>query len=433
MPFSMRSARSCLLPGDSPQKSHPHRSTPHRFTALLGLLMVGLGCGGSALLEEASSGNALGRAALAGEEPTCVTFQRGSSGAVADAKISHRQPDKNFGQEPVASASQINGHLEQVLLRFDTQSIPTQATVTSAALTVWQVNSGRPTALRAHAITGPWAEDSVTWRGFGAAYDAGVAASVESSGPSQSAARTLDVTALVSAWVGEPSGNRGLLLEQAEGKTLIDTSESPHADRRPRLEVCYTELPDGTVPSGTSLLLQVVDPAGNPIRAAISSQEAVFPTDSSGHYLFEDLRPGRFFARVDALGYTSATAVVELNEGAHMGYQVKLLPQGQRFSVPAEQGGSARTEQVRVTLPPGAIVDALGRPVTGTVEVSIAPLDPTTQLALMPGPLEGTTVASETAANMISPNDHDTTVRATRAIGTSPVSGERRGRWAPLR
>ncbi|WP_398577122.1 kelch repeat-containing protein [Stigmatella hybrida] len=143
-------------------------------------------------------------------------------------------------------------------------------------------------------------------------------------------------------------------------------------------------------PSGTSLFLQVVDAAGNPIPgAAISTRGAVFPVDSSGHLLLENLSPGRFMARVDALGFTSSTAVVELLEGAHVGAQVKLLLRPPPISFQAEQGGIVQTEQVRVTIPPDAVVDALGQPVSGTVHVTINPIDPTVQLSAMPGPLEG--------------------------------------------
>ncbi|MBN1207018.1 MAG: hypothetical protein JXB05_19190 [Myxococcaceae bacterium] len=150
-----------------------------------------------------------------------------------------------------------------------------------------------------------------------------------------------------------------------------------------------------TEPEGTSLLLQVVDTAGAPIpTAAISSQDAVFPTDGSGHILFENLPAGRFLARVDALGFSSATAVVDLQAGAHAGAQVKLHRLADPIPFQAEQGGVIQTEQVRVTIPPSAVVDMLGRPVTGTVQVTIAPIDPTTQLATMPGPLEGITSSS---------------------------------------
>ena len=343
------------------------------FVTLLGLWALGgAGCAGTSTDEE--SGPTLGVSARAVQTAdTCVAFQRGSGGDVADAKLSNRQPDKRFGDDPVASVSSVNGHQEHLLLRFDTGSIPRHATVTSATLSLWQTN-GRPASLRAHAVTRPWDEATVTWNGFGSAAESGV----------------VDVSSLVSTWVRRSASNHGLLLTQSEGKTVLDTSESPHLERRPRLEVCYSLPPVGTKPSGTSVLLQVVDSAGKPIPgAAVSSGNALFPTDGAGRLLLENLQPGRFLARVDALGFTSASAVVELSEGEHAGQQVRLVTLGNPIPFQAGQGGVIETPGVRVTLPPNAVVDALGQPVTGTVEVTVVPLDPTTQLAAMPGPLEG--------------------------------------------
>ncbi|HEX8435647.1 kelch repeat-containing protein, partial [Archangium sp.] len=151
------------------------------------------------------------------------------------------------------------------------------------------------------------------------------------------------------------------------------------------------------LPSGTSLFLEVMDGAGKPIPgAAISSRNATYPVDSAGHHLFENLQPGRFKARVDAHGFASASVSVQLAADAHVGYQVRLLPLGKPLSVEAATGGVIETDSVRVTLPPGAIVDALGQPVSGPVQVTVTPLDPTTQLALAPGPLEGSTSNGET-------------------------------------
>lgn len=148
-------------------------------------------------------------------------------------------------------------------------------------------------------------------------------------------------------------------------------------------------------PSGTSLLLEVLDSAGNPIStAAVSSQNALFPTDSSGHLLFENLQPGRFLARVDAPGFTSASVALELQQGAHASHRVKLLPLGASHILQAEEGGVIGTESVRVSLFPGSVVDALGQPVAGPIEVTIVPLEPGTQMGFMPGPLEGTTPSS---------------------------------------
>jgi WD40 repeat protein len=179
-----------------------------------------------------------------------------------------------------------------------------------------------------------------------------------------------------------------------DGRVLAVGGFSTGDQASAELYVSTQAPPVGTPPSGTSLLLQVVDAAGNPIaQAAVSARDSLFPTDSSGHLLLEDLTPGRFHARVDALGFTSASVVVELPEGAHLGHQVRLLPLGEPIPFEAREGGVIETADVRVSIPANAVVDALGQPVTGPVEVTVAPLDPTTQLAAMPGPLEGTSPA----------------------------------------
>jgi len=208
--------------------------------ALLGLLALGgTSCGGTTMREETE--RRLERSEAQGAKETCVAFQRGSGGGVADAKISNRQPDKRFGDDPVASVSSVNGHREHVLLRFDTRDIPSQATLTSATLSLWQINSGQPASLWLHSMTAPWQEGNVTWNSHGAAYDPSAATTFDAPGGEHPAVHNLDISSLVSAWVKQPEINHGLLLAQPKGKTLLATSESPHLERRPRLEVCYTE------------------------------------------------------------------------------------------------------------------------------------------------------------------------------------------------
>ncbi|WP_434380311.1 kelch repeat-containing protein [Melittangium boletus] len=145
----------------------------------------------------------------------------------------------------------------------------------------------------------------------------------------------------------------------------------------------------------------MVDASGKPVPgAALSTQGAVVSLDGSGHRLFENLPPGRFFARVDAPGFASSTVTVELQAGAHVGSRVMLLPLSDSIAFEAEQGGALQTEQVLVHLPPNAVVDALGQPVTGPVTLTVAPLDPTHQLAAMPGPLEGRSAEADATVQL---------------------------------
>lgn len=148
---------------------------------------------------------------------------------------------------------------------------------------------------------------------------------------------------------------------------------------------------DGAVePVGTSLFLQVLDTAGNPIAIAAVTQGGVTrATNGAGQILFEQLAPGRFAARVEAYGYAAASAVMDLAEGAHGGLELRLLPLGDSIPFDADAGGTLERGAVRVTIPPQALVDANGEAVTGMVEATIVPLDPTSNLEASPGPLAG--------------------------------------------
>ncbi|MDI1476534.1 hypothetical protein [Polyangium sp. y55x31] len=149
----------------------------------------------------------------------------------------------------------------------------------------------------------------------------------------------------------------------------------------------------GTIhePRGTSLLVQVLDTSNTPIPSALVTAlgDTTRPTDGAGYILYENLTPGRFSARVERWGYASASAVVELPEGAHGGTVARLIPLPSRIPFDASAGAALDQGPVHVTIPSNAIVDANGEPFTGMAEATIVPLDPTTDLVHVPGPLQG--------------------------------------------
>ena len=185
------------------------------------------GCGNALTADDASS---FARSEQSLSDTTCITLQRGTSGSVADAHISSHQPSHASGSEPVLHVGQVGVHSRQALLRFDTSTIPPHATLTSATLSLWRQGSSQPFSLTAHAITAPWLEESVSWQGFSSASAPQVAASLSSSGKPGPLSTSL--MALASVWVRYPSLNRGLLLQQSQGHSLLASSESPEAARR---------------------------------------------------------------------------------------------------------------------------------------------------------------------------------------------------------
>ncbi|WP_437317613.1 thrombospondin type 3 repeat-containing protein [Sorangium sp. So ce385] len=169
-------------------------------------------------------------------EVTCTTVQRGASGDVADATILAAHPDRNEGGSTYAFSGLYGGSRKQALFRFALDAIPAHATVTSARLGARVYGSSGQT-LRAHRITAPWQEQSVTWRSFAASYEEAAAASLSEVSHD---AVALDVTELVQAWVGGALPNHGLLLEGDPARqTSYRSSEHPRIEDRPWLEVCY--------------------------------------------------------------------------------------------------------------------------------------------------------------------------------------------------
>jgi hypothetical protein len=169
-------------------------------------------------------------------EVICTTVQRGASGEVADATIWAAHPDRNEGGSTYAFSGLYGGSRKQALFRFALDAIPAHATVTSARLGA-RVYGPTGQTLRAHRITAPWQERSVTWRSFAASYDEDAAASLTDVTEDAAA---LDVTALVQAWVGGALPNHGLLLEgDPAQQTSYRSSEHPRLEDHPRLEVCY--------------------------------------------------------------------------------------------------------------------------------------------------------------------------------------------------
>ena len=358
-----------------------------RILAILLISMALTGCGETQDLDE----SLLQARQLGLQDATCVTFQRGTHGNVADASISSHQPRNPAGNLPVATVGVSGQHARQLLLRFDLGELPPTASVRSATLKLWQKTPGEG-SVRAHRITRPWDEATVTWEGFASAFSPTVAGTLRPGAPGP---RTLELTGLTAAWVRDGASNQGVLLELPEGATQLDTSESPQAERRPRLEVCYL-LPDAT-PQGTSLLLSVLDAQGQPLFAAVTPTGGeMLPTDGAGRLLLENLPPGRFVARVEALGHAPASVSVKLTPGNRGGAEVRLLPLGPPTPFQAEQGVALQQDAVRVEIPPAALVDGDGRPVTGTVNLTVTPLDPTQGMATLPGPLEGVTTSGGT-------------------------------------
>ena len=150
-------------------------------------------------------------------------------------------------------------------------------------------------------------------------------------------------------------------------------------------------------PSGASLFIEVRSLEGQAISGAsilVANEGKVVAettSDDLGYALLENLNPGWIAAQVHAPGFTGATVVVSLAANVHGSGTAVLnrIPKG--VNLEAEAGGTVKSGGVEISIPPGSLVDASGKVVTGTAQITIVPIDPSSSdsIAAMPAPLEG--------------------------------------------
>lgn len=207
-------------------------------------------CGGAPESPTAGDAPAPGEAVQPlGPGQACVTIQRtGGSGLVADAELRADAPDANLG----ARTSFLTGNApaQRVsLLQFDLASIPANATIDSATVTLWEQRNLGAAIIDVHRATAAWSEATATWNSFQNAYDPSVTASFSNGGAGHVGPVSFDLTSLVQAF-HEGTPNHGVALVSTTDTTWT-SSEGASVSKRPSMQVCYTQpvcpgAPDGT-------------------------------------------------------------------------------------------------------------------------------------------------------------------------------------------
>ncbi|WP_437915668.1 DNRLRE domain-containing protein [Sorangium sp. So ce302] len=213
------------------------------------------------------------------EDPTCVTIQRGTLGAVEDATIWETYPTWTDSTVLLRTGTLAGFGVRHAVLRFDLSPVPTEAQVVSATLRLRQIyrDDTSTSTINIHRILSPWTEPTVTWQSLanGTDFDPAIAASFQSL-PGVGM-RSADLTALTAAWLAGTTPNHGVLLEEAPVLTTsFRSSEEPNVAERPSLEVCYTTAPTctGTLDDGDACTTDTCDPVLGILHTPIATDDS---------------------------------------------------------------------------------------------------------------------------------------------------------------
>jgi hypothetical protein len=170
-----------------------------------------------------------------------------SLAAIADTSLDPRNASTNYGNDSVCTAHGISGK-HSCVIRWDLSSIPTNATIQSAQLTLTSAGAASG-GFSINMLTTAWVENEATWdrpsnttawdtRG-GASDIAGRFCTLGA----QTGANVMPVAPnVVGAWVRDPSTNKGVIVTPRTSGARIDirSSESSPESQRPMLRITYT-------------------------------------------------------------------------------------------------------------------------------------------------------------------------------------------------
>lgn len=139
-----------------------------------------------------------------------------------------------------------NGADRRGLLRFDLSDIPSNATITSAKLYLYELDNKPDQVTYVYRVTTAWTETGVTWatpwiQPGGDFYSETAYALYIPNQKNCSVA--LDVSGLVQNWVSGRHPNYGLMLYSTGPNHIISYTtkeDAKNPERAPRLEITYT-------------------------------------------------------------------------------------------------------------------------------------------------------------------------------------------------
>ncbi len=166
-----------------------------------------------------------------------------------DSWMKEDSPSENHGSDSELSTKGTSGDEMRAIYRFDLSSVPANATVSSATLSLWvsgKDDSGN--ALDVHRVTANWTENGVRWVNTAGDFDSTVTASFTA--PNDDEFTDSDITALVQSWLCGDYSNHGIVIHSNSTEEAKFTSEEwSTSSERPKLTVVTSSDTGGCSPA----------------------------------------------------------------------------------------------------------------------------------------------------------------------------------------
>ncbi|MCD4770428.1 MAG: DNRLRE domain-containing protein, partial [Bacteroidales bacterium] len=182
---------------------------------------------------------------------------------IADANIWQEAPTYNDGNGVLVFGKSYTGEIIASLIKFDLSSIPSNASVVSASLTLTRYTSFDSDIVNAVAwrVTSDWSEGTVTWD-YRPSYDNSVGGTITTNATSSTL--TISTTSIVTKWIEEGYNNYGFILMPSSWSANDNVwwSTSMESSPSPSLVINYTVPPPDITITNPSVTPTTVCPGG---------------------------------------------------------------------------------------------------------------------------------------------------------------------------
>jgi hypothetical protein len=176
----------------------------------------------------------------------CPTINASEDAQISFSTVNGTLATTNYGNAATMLVGKQNGGTtaHRSLFKFPTGSIPNDAVVASATVSLNRIAASGAGTLSFYRATAAWSEGTVTWN----TYTGGTGVLLSTiAGPVGAGTTLFDATSTAQGWIDGSITNNGFLMDGSSYLARHATSEAPSGVTKPTVTVCYSSCLDGVL------------------------------------------------------------------------------------------------------------------------------------------------------------------------------------------